>query len=338
MSNPILESNPLQIAGRAVGQVGQAVGQVGQAVGQVLSPLGKFNLALAESCLTPDALPPGAQDPFAETAATMRRPPPGTNPVVLIHGTWANRYNTFKTLSPELSSAGFSVFALNYGESDGTLPKVIKGYGDIRTSAKELARFVDEVLHKTGAHKVDLVGHSQGGGIMPRWYLKYEGGSDKVDKLIGLAPSNHGTTLFGMQTLCNVIMKPLCIQGIVEEGVDICAGKAALQQSLHAAADALHPQLDEDGDTFPGISYVVVATRHDQTITPYTQCALKGAPRHKVVNLVIQELRAFKLDLTDHVGIANHPVTWEVVKRALGGKPIDVKTLDGLRIATTMTP
>ena len=54
-------------------------------------------------------------------------------------------------------------------------------------------RFVDAVLAATGARKVSMVGHSQG-GMMPRYYLKFLGGAAKVDDLVGLAPSNHGTT------------------------------------------------------------------------------------------------------------------------------------------------
>ncbi len=56
------------------------------------------------------------------------------------------------------------------------------------------------MLAATGAKKVDLVGHSQG-GMMPRYYIKNLGGASKVDTLVGLAPSNHGTTLEGLFTL-----------------------------------------------------------------------------------------------------------------------------------------
>ena len=52
------------------------------------------------------------------------------------------------------------------------------------------------VLAATGAAKVDLVGHSQG-GMMPRYYLKFLGGAALVNRLVALAPSNHGTTLDG---------------------------------------------------------------------------------------------------------------------------------------------
>ena len=49
------------------------------------------------------------------------------------------------------------------------------------------------MLAATGAAKDSIVGHSQG-GMMPRYYLKFLGGAAKVDALVGLAPSNHGTT------------------------------------------------------------------------------------------------------------------------------------------------
>jgi hypothetical protein len=36
--------------------------------------------------------------------------------------------------------------------------------------------------------------------MMPRYYLKFLGGASSVHTLIGLAPSNHGTTLDGIGT------------------------------------------------------------------------------------------------------------------------------------------
>jgi triacylglycerol esterase/lipase EstA (alpha/beta hydrolase family) len=58
--------------------------------------------------------------------------------------------------------------------------------------AAELATFVNSVLGATGAKKVDLVGHSQG-GMMPRYYIGFLGGAKYVHHLVGIAPSNHGT-------------------------------------------------------------------------------------------------------------------------------------------------
>ena len=49
------------------------------------------------------------------------------------------------------------------------------------------------MLAETGAPKVILIGHSQGGGILPAYYINNLDGADKVSQLIGIAPSNHGT-------------------------------------------------------------------------------------------------------------------------------------------------
>ncbi|NHA01134.1 alpha/beta fold hydrolase [Nocardioides sp. W3-2-3] len=61
-----------------------------------------------------------------------------------------------------------------------------------RTPPARLAAFVDRVLAATGATKVNVVGHSQG-GLIPTYFIKRLGGASKIDKYVGLAPSNHGT-------------------------------------------------------------------------------------------------------------------------------------------------
>src|SRR5689334_18961112 len=84
-------------------------------------------------------------------------------PVVLVHGTFENA-SMWTTVSPQIQAAGYCVFSLNYGNN---------ATGDIPTSAAQLGSFVDQVLAQTGASKVDLVGHSQG-GMMPRYWMKFD--------------------------------------------------------------------------------------------------------------------------------------------------------------------
>src|SRR4029078_2981590 len=96
-----------------------------------------------------------------------------------------------KSLLDNLSTAmvdkGFCVYSLDYGN---------RGTGDIVASATPLKSFVGKVLDATGATKVSMVGHSQG-GMMPRYYIKFLGGAAYVDDLVGLSPSNHRNTLIG---------------------------------------------------------------------------------------------------------------------------------------------
>ena len=53
---------------------------------------------------------------------------------------------------------------------------------------------MNKLLRYTGAKKVQVVGHSQG-GMMPRYWIKCLGGKSKVEDLVGFAPSNNGTNL-----------------------------------------------------------------------------------------------------------------------------------------------
>ena len=163
--------------------------------------------------------------------ASPGTPPPGANnsgcrpsaahpyPVVLVHGTFANQDDNWQAASPLLANHGYCVFTFNYG---GTSPSAdFQGTGDIAVSAGQLAAFVTRVLAATGAAKADLVGHSQG-GMMPRYYLKFLGGAAHVDKLVALAPSNHGTTLDGLTALVTALGQAGLVNGAINALCTAC--------------------------------------------------------------------------------------------------------------------
>jgi triacylglycerol esterase/lipase EstA (alpha/beta hydrolase family) len=227
--------------------------------------------------LLPAVSPPGAND------FTCRPSSEHPAPVVLVHGTFEGAADNWSTVSPQLHGAGYCVFALEYGD---------RATGDITASAGQLKRFVDAVLGATGARKISLVGHSQG-GMMPRHYIKFLGGDTKVDDLVGLAPSNHGTTNPGAfiagQTVCMA-----CDQQR--------AGSDFLQQ-LNA------------GDETPGrVSYTVIETRYDEVVTPFTSAFLAGGGN--TANILLQD--ACPAELIDHHEIPNSQLAIRWTLQALG--------------------
>jgi triacylglycerol esterase/lipase EstA (alpha/beta hydrolase family) len=229
---------------------------------------------------SPTASPPGANDWSCKPGAAHPRP------VVLVHGTFADMSNSWQAISPLLKNNGYCVFALNYGDYDGSGAIGVYGVDDIPTSAGELNAFVDKVLAATGAAEVDLVGHSQG-GMMPRYYLKNLGGAVEVHTLVGLSPSNHGTTLDGLFILSNFF-----------PGANQFTGALCPACEQQRVDSAFITDLNSGGDTVPGVEYTVIQTRYDQVVTPYTSAFLSGANVH---NVLLQSQCI--LDLGDHLSM-----------------------------------
>jgi triacylglycerol esterase/lipase EstA (alpha/beta hydrolase family) len=237
-------------------------------------------------------------------AANTNGPPPGANnwsclpsrahprPVVLVHGTLENMAYNWYTLSSLLSNEGYCVFALNYGQEaarvvgfPGAVPA--GGTGPIPASAAQLAEFVKRVREATHAAKVDIVGHSQG-GMMPRWYMRFLGGAASVHALIGLSPSNHGTTVDGLTNLLDLLPG-----GAGGATLGAVCGVACEEQLV---GSPFMEQLNAGGDTLRGVLYTVIETEYDEVVTPFTSAFLTGPA---VTNIDLQQ--QCPLDLSEHL-------------------------------------
>ncbi|MGW1071262.1 esterase/lipase family protein [Streptomyces sp. NPDC002537] len=222
------------------------------------------------------------------------------NPVVLLHGTWANQLDTWFVLAPELAAKGYCVYSLDYGK----LPYMpgLNGQGPLVKSAGEVSAFVDKVLKSTGTKKVDIVGHSQGGGPLPRYYMEFMNGASKVDKLIGLAPDNHGATASGLGTLARKVPGVSKVLSLSLPGLeDQIVGSEFMKK------------LNSRPDTVPGVKYTVISTKYDEIATPYKSQQLSGP---NVRNVVVQDL--CKLDFSEHIalGLVDR-IAFHEVKNAL---------------------
>jgi esterase/lipase len=230
------------------------------------------------------------------SAATNPSPgpfPPGTNacqgttahpyPVVLVHGTFENAAQNWSALAPYLQARGYCVYALNYGAN---------GTQEIHKSAIQLKNFVEGfVLPTSGASKVDIVGHSQG-GLMPRDYINNLGGDAYVNELVGLSPSNHGTKNPGAYT-------PSPCVACHEQQYN-----SPYIQSVNNPSETKYP-----------VDYTVVETRYDEVVTPYTSAFLAADDNTEVTNVLLQT--KCPSDLSDHVGTAYDPVAFQWVDNAL---------------------
>jgi pimeloyl-ACP methyl ester carboxylesterase len=231
-------------------------------------------------------------------------------PVVLVHATFADEGSNWVTLAPLLANAGYCVYAFNYGETilSGLFGNV-DGLGHITQSAEELKTFVSKVLSQTKASQVDLVGHSQG-GMMPNYYLKYLGGASKVNTFVGLAPSNHGTTLDGITELIkNFPFATLAANTFLE-----AIGAPALAEQ--EVGSAFEKKTFEGGDTVAGPRYVVIETTHDEVVTPYTNAFLSGS---NVTNITIQN--QCPKDPVGHIGMFEDSPVMQNVLNQLSASP-----------------
>jgi triacylglycerol esterase/lipase EstA (alpha/beta hydrolase family) len=275
-----------------------------------------FALGALAGFAHPQTPPPGADNGCQPSAAHPE-------PVILVNGTFANQDDNWQAASPLLANHGYCVFTFNYGGPSAS--SIVQGSGDIVTSAGQLGTFVSKVLAATGAAKVDLVGHSQG-GMMPRYYLKFLGGAAHVDKLVALAPSNHGTTLDGLTALVTALGTAGLVNGAINA---LCT--ACVQQE---AGSSFLTNLNAGGETVAGVSYTVIESRYDEVVTPYTSAFLSGSG---VTNILLQNQCG--LDLSDHLEIAADPVALADVLNALDpAHPVRVPCLTVLPITGPVGP
>ena len=222
-------------------------------------------------------------------------------------------------MAPALKKQGHCVFAMNYGRTDlldqsGMMIVMpgINGVASIRQSSDQLRRYVDKVRKKTGADKVDIVAHSQG-GLVARHYIKFNGGANlrnkdknKVGRLVMLGTPNHGTTLLGIAAIG---------RAMADIGLDLMPlyawmyGAGPIDQSVGS------PQvkrLNAKRMTYPGIEYTSIASRYDEIFTPYTSAFIRGGG---VKNITLQN--GCEQDTSDHLSLNYSARAISLTQRAL---------------------
>ncbi|GGY80178.1 lipase [Streptomyces omiyaensis] len=197
--------------------------------------------------------PASADASRAASAGASREDSAGApRPVVLVHGRNAGP-GVWGSLTERLTTAGTPadrIFAWSYDSSRST-NEVLAG---------QLAAYVDDVLRRTGADRVDLVAHSLG-SLPTRWYVKYGGGAPRVRNWVSLAGPNHGT---GLAWAC----------ALWDQGCrDMTPGSYVVSRL-------------NEGDETPGdVRYTTFRSAGDGQILPTSSTALSGARNVQVADM-----------------------------------------------------
>ncbi|MFI5606213.1 esterase/lipase family protein [Amycolatopsis sp. NPDC051903] len=248
-------------------------------------------VGIAQSLPNPAGSPAGVNVTCTPGSAHPR-------PVVLVTGTFGNMIDDWSGLGPTLANAGYCVYSTPLG---GDPHSVIQTTGPVAGSARQIQGFVDEVLAKTGAGQVDLVGHSQG-GLISEYYLKLLGGAAKVHTFVGLSPTTHGTTLDGLAYLATAFPGG---EALVGAACAACADQVVGSPVVRAVNDGPIAQ--------PGVAYTVIETRNERVVTPAGSAAFIDEPGVK--NLWVQDTCPF--DFTDHGSLSYSKTVYDLTLNAL---------------------
>lgn len=258
----------------------------------VAAPAAILRIAVAAAAalltLTTATVPAAAATTETSPASTSDATLAGRNPVIVVGGL-SGLSTVYEPLASRLWWDGYQVYIYQ-------LPNL--GVGDIPTSARAFADFVARVRAETGAARVDLVAHSEG-GLVSRYLLKYLGGTSSVQRYISLGTPQYGTYVANIARFL---------------GVGSCLGIVACQQ-MTIGSDFLTDL--NDGDDTPGaVRYTTVRTLQDELVQPVDTAKLADG----ATNVLIQAY--CPLRIVGHVALATDGTTYTIILDALRDAPI----------------
>jgi triacylglycerol esterase/lipase EstA (alpha/beta hydrolase family) len=223
-------------------------------------------------------------------------------PLVLLHGLGGNGPGNYSYLGPYLAAKGYCAFTLTYGQATPAIP--VGGTVSVVQSSAEIEAFIDRVRQATGAAKVDIVGHSEG-GFQSIYGPKVRGYAAKVATVVAMAPPTHGTTFAGLVSVGGYLgLGPLVDQVLRQFGCPAC-------DEIIVGGSAVD-QLTAGPIAQPGVRYTVIASRFDALVTPHETSFIREPG---VRNEFVQD--TCPLDPVGHVGLAFDPTVAQLVANAL---------------------
>ncbi|WP_112246807.1 alpha/beta fold hydrolase [Kribbella monticola] len=223
-------------------------------------------------------------------------------PLVLLHGLGGNGPGNYSYLGPFLAAKGYCAFTLTYGQATPAIP--VGGTVSVVQSAAEIEAFIDRVRTATGAAKVSIVGHSEG-GFQSIYGPKIRGYAGKVASVVALAPPTHGTTFAGLVSVGDYLGLRTQVDQVLRG-----FGCPACDEIIVGGSEV--QKLTAGPIAQPGVKYTVIASRFDALVTPHETSFIREPG---VRNEYVQD--SCPLDPVGHVGLAFDPSVAQLVANAL---------------------
>jgi len=220
--------------------------------------------------------------------ATAAGAAPAKDPVILVAGTFSPAIAN-EPLAARLRADGYQVWIYE-------LPGL--GLGDIAQTSQPLGTLVDQVRAQTGAARVDLVGHSQG-GLVARYYIKNLGGSAKVDRVVSLGAPHYGTYVANI---------------VAFFGLGSCIGIIACQQM--SIGSSFLNDLNAGPDVVAPVRYTNIYTAYDELVRPVTNATLRDG----ATNVKVQSQCFFRV--VGHLGLILDGTVYDGVRDALRNESV----------------
>lgn len=219
---------------------------------------------------------------------------PARDPVIIVAGTFAGQPAAslfYAPMAARLRADGYQPYIFGLPTS---------GTQDIALTAQALNTYADQVRAQTGAARVDLIGHSQG-GLVARHYVKYLGGSSEVDAVISLGAPHYGTAVANVAKLF---------------GLGNCIGiTSCVQMSIGSTYLA---NLNAGDDTIGAVRYTNIVSANDEVVIPYRTGWLADDGNN--VNVRVQS--PCFLRIVGHVGLALDGTVYSGIQDALANRAI----------------
>jgi triacylglycerol esterase/lipase EstA (alpha/beta hydrolase family) len=194
-------------------------------------------------------------------------------PVLLVPGTGATADDNYSwNYEPQFDKLGIPWCAVTFPSA---------GNNDIQVNGEYVVYAIRTMFARAG-RRIAILGHSQG-GMVPRWALRWWPDTrPMVDDVIGMAGTNHGTTMAHAD----------CPRGCIP---------ADTQQ---ASDSKFIPALNSGQETFPGISYTEIYSHTDEEVQPNLDSngtsSLHGGGG-RITNVAVQDI--CPTDTSEHLGL-----------------------------------